>query len=365
MRAMPAIAVILSCLCLASATASEAPRQEAFIFSTLSVSLAVAPTNDPGHFNLLVDGMVRATAAGNGGSTGTLSTAPGTHTVSVTGTSGTSVANYGLQFGGNCSAGGIVQISSVQHAACTVTATRNGLHGIWTRGPGQRTFTACVSNPGCDLKGPANTIVPLIIEVWSGGGGGGGGENGMYGAGRGGGGGAGGVYDTRTYSMTIPATGVSTLYVLVAAGGQAGYVNPGVNQTTNGQPGGNSTVWTGGFYSGSELITVTGGNGGHTGVGPAYGYNDGLGGTQGTGGPNAWLGTPGFAGGVTTGCYGAAGGLGGAGGGPGRTGPYVNDGGHGGHGGYHHGGLFSCTKSMDLELSDGAFGGNGKVTISW
>ncbi len=340
----------------------------AFGATVMALNSILVPSNDPGRFNLQIDGVTRATAVGNGG-TGAVTVSPGTHTAGVTGANGTILGAYTIAYGNDCSSVGATSVPLNQHRVCTVTLTRRPpvTHGSWTRGAGTYVFTACAYGTTCDLQGNAGQNVSVKLEVWSAGGGGGAGEHGTILGGRGGGGGGGGVYTSRIVTITIPASGISSLYVLAGTAGARGYVDPGVNQTVNGQPGGNSTIWTGSLYSGSVLISANGGGGGHSGVGPAYGYNDGVGGATGQAASTDWAGTAGYNGGVTSGCNGAAGGLGGAGGGPGRTGPgYFNDGGGGGHGGYHRNGWFSCNSaSMDYALSNGSPGGDGRVVISW
>ena len=75
----------------------------------LTVTKICAPTSDAGRFNLRIDG---ATAAGGadevcGGSTDVIVTTVGTHTVSETAGTGTSLANYGTPaIGGDCASNG-------------------------------------------------------------------------------------------------------------------------------------------------------------------------------------------------------------------------------------------------------------------
>ena len=54
----------------------------------------VAPAGDTGKFNLLVDGVAKASDVGDGGTTGVQSVTTGSHTVGETAGTGTSLANY-------------------------------------------------------------------------------------------------------------------------------------------------------------------------------------------------------------------------------------------------------------------------------
>jgi uncharacterized repeat protein (TIGR01451 family) len=78
-----------------SVTASEASRH---CQASIRIDKALDPTNDPGRFDLLLDGRALATAVGDGGTTGTeaVTAAPGgtAHTVSERAAAGTSLGDY-------------------------------------------------------------------------------------------------------------------------------------------------------------------------------------------------------------------------------------------------------------------------------
>ena len=68
--------------------------QPSAIVTTLTVNKVLSPSNDPGLFNLLVDGTAKASNVGNGGTTGALTISAGTHTVSETAGTNTSLSSY-------------------------------------------------------------------------------------------------------------------------------------------------------------------------------------------------------------------------------------------------------------------------------
>ncbi|HEX9943512.1 MAG TPA: hypothetical protein VGG03_15980 [Thermoanaerobaculia bacterium] len=90
----------------------------------LTVKKVLSPANDPGRFNLRVDGTVKASAVGNGGSTGSLVVSAGTHTVSETAAAGTNLANYTTTIGGACASNGSVTVAAGQSKTCTITNVR-------------------------------------------------------------------------------------------------------------------------------------------------------------------------------------------------------------------------------------------------
>ena len=90
--------------------------------ATLTVTKACAPTNDPGRFNLRIDGTtVLANAAC--GSSKTVTVTAGRHGVSETSGSGTNLSNYTAAFGSTCP-GGSITLTANQSATCTITNTR-------------------------------------------------------------------------------------------------------------------------------------------------------------------------------------------------------------------------------------------------
>ena len=93
---------------------------------TLTVRKILFLANDPGRFNLRIDGVIQAFAAGNNGTTGAITTSVGTHSVSeVAADDGsTDLANYITTFGGDCSATGSVTLAAGDNKTCTITNRR-------------------------------------------------------------------------------------------------------------------------------------------------------------------------------------------------------------------------------------------------
>ena len=90
----------------------------------LTVRKVLSPAGDPGRFNLRIDGTVRASGVGSGGSTGAIEVSAGTHTVSETAAPGTDLANYTRTIGGDCAPGGSVTVAAGQSKTCTITNVR-------------------------------------------------------------------------------------------------------------------------------------------------------------------------------------------------------------------------------------------------
>jgi Prealbumin-like fold domain len=95
----------------------------------LKVTKLCDPTNDPGLFNLLVDGATfgLATNVPCGHVEGAHDIAPGTYTVSESAGTGTSLTNYTSTIGGECNTSGQVTLAQGVQAVCVITNTRNPL----------------------------------------------------------------------------------------------------------------------------------------------------------------------------------------------------------------------------------------------
>ena len=95
----------------------------------LTVTKLCAPANDPGLFNLLVDGAPHGGAPGTnvpcGGTTGAIQVGPGTHTVSESAGTGTDLGNYTSTIDGDCAANGSITLALGERATCTITNVRN------------------------------------------------------------------------------------------------------------------------------------------------------------------------------------------------------------------------------------------------
>jgi len=92
--------------------------------SSLIVGLRVSPPTDPGRFDIRIDGAVRASRVGNGGSTRRLELPPGSHRVSLAAAPGTVLGNYQVGFSGVCSGGGRLDLVLGEDSSCTLIARR-------------------------------------------------------------------------------------------------------------------------------------------------------------------------------------------------------------------------------------------------
>jgi hypothetical protein len=152
-------------------TVAETPNVENADFGNwfparLTLEKFIFPPTDPGTFDLLVDGQVRLSGAGNG-SRRTIRLPPGTYDVSEQPAAGTLAANYttavdcqtNFSRRGTRRSGALFEdlaLVAGARATCTFTNTRIGEPAIAIRksGPGQATagdtlrYTFVVSNPG-------------------------------------------------------------------------------------------------------------------------------------------------------------------------------------------------------------------------
>jgi hypothetical protein len=85
----------------------------------LGVTKVVVPGNDPGRFDLWVDGTVQLAGAQNNNGTVVL-VEPGTHTVSETPSAGTTGSEYSTQFKGACAPNGTVTLAAGDSKTCRV-----------------------------------------------------------------------------------------------------------------------------------------------------------------------------------------------------------------------------------------------------
>jgi hypothetical protein len=88
------------------------------------------PANDTGLFNLRIDGVVLAANVGNNGSTGAQFVTIGSHTVSETAGTGTSLGDYTTVIGGDCAANGSVSLAAGDNKTCTITNTKKGMAAV-------------------------------------------------------------------------------------------------------------------------------------------------------------------------------------------------------------------------------------------
>jgi uncharacterized repeat protein (TIGR01451 family) len=87
----------------------------------LTVIKYLVPSTDPGKFNLLIDGVVKASNVGHNGTTGAVATNAGLRTVSETAGTGTSLGNYLATIGGDCAADGTITLAVGDEKTCTIT----------------------------------------------------------------------------------------------------------------------------------------------------------------------------------------------------------------------------------------------------
>jgi hypothetical protein len=148
---------------------------------TITVRKVVNPTTDPGLFNLRIDGQTAGTGAnvGHGGGTGTIVVPTGTHSVSETAGTNTSLANYSSSFecsnnlDGSGTSTGNFQLTTGQNITCVFTNVRFG--GIIVQkqtlpdGSAQSfTFTANYNQNGFSLSdGQSNNSGTLLPGNYS------------------------------------------------------------------------------------------------------------------------------------------------------------------------------------------------------
>lgn len=97
--------------------------------SQLDIKERVAPSTDTGRFRLSINGSVELANVGDLADTGFVTVKMGTNVVSEAGASGTDLANYVVQFGGDCSASDTslgqfarpVNLGVGQQKSCTIT----------------------------------------------------------------------------------------------------------------------------------------------------------------------------------------------------------------------------------------------------
>jgi hypothetical protein len=98
---------------------------------TIKVTKKLVPATDSGKFNLLIDGVAKATNVGDGGTTGTQTVNTGVHTVGESAGTGTSLSDYDSSLtcvdkahGGAADNDGMVQVDAGDAWECVFTNTR-------------------------------------------------------------------------------------------------------------------------------------------------------------------------------------------------------------------------------------------------
>lgn len=122
---------------------------------TLTVNKVLSPSNDPGKFNLLIDSNTGATNVGDGGTTGAQTVSIGSHTVSETAGTATTLSDYTAVIGGNCASDGSITLAAGDNKTCTITNTRNTgtieLKKVWSGTPGQTTLNIGTTASGSNV----------------------------------------------------------------------------------------------------------------------------------------------------------------------------------------------------------------------
>ena len=113
-----------------SATCTITNTRPGQLTGTLVVNKVCDPTTDGGRFDLEIDTIPFADRP-CGGSTGEVTVSAGPHTVSESGGTGTSLADYTTAFSTNCS-GGSVTVPAGATVTCTITNTRNPIAATLT-----------------------------------------------------------------------------------------------------------------------------------------------------------------------------------------------------------------------------------------
>jgi hypothetical protein len=90
---------------------------------TLTVKKVLIPASDTGKFNLTIDGVVKATDVGDGGTTGAVVVSPGAHNALEAAGTGTNLGNYNSVISGDCDAAGDVTVNPGDSKTCMITNT--------------------------------------------------------------------------------------------------------------------------------------------------------------------------------------------------------------------------------------------------
>lgn len=93
-------------------------------FGTLTVVKKLVPVDDPGKFNLTIDGVVNVSNVGDGGTTGAVSVNTGSHLVGETAGTGTDLADYDRTISCTNGTGSTATVVAGQNTTCTITNTR-------------------------------------------------------------------------------------------------------------------------------------------------------------------------------------------------------------------------------------------------
>ncbi len=93
--------------------------------ATITVNKVCMPGNDPGKFNLQIDGTIIATDVPCGGSSGSIAVSTGHHVISEVAGTGTNLSNYTQGFSGDCASNPNVISTPGSNKVCTITNVSN------------------------------------------------------------------------------------------------------------------------------------------------------------------------------------------------------------------------------------------------
>jgi hypothetical protein len=134
---------------------------------TIKVTKKLVPATDSGKFNLLIDGVAKATNVGDGGTTGTQTVNTGAHTVGESAGTGTSLSNYDATLScvdkahGGSDNDGTVQVDAGDAWECVITNTRKSTPTPPTEPPTNTPPTTPPSStPPAQIKVSPARVVP-------------------------------------------------------------------------------------------------------------------------------------------------------------------------------------------------------------
>jgi hypothetical protein len=90
----------------------------------LTINKVCVPTSDTGKFNLQLDAVTKTADAACGGTTGTIISSIGGHTVGETAGTGTSLTSYSSAISGDCASDGSITLAAGDNKTCTITNSR-------------------------------------------------------------------------------------------------------------------------------------------------------------------------------------------------------------------------------------------------
>jgi hypothetical protein len=139
---------------------------------TIKVTKKLVPATDSGKFNLLIDGVAKASDVGDGGTTGTQTVAIGQHTVAESAGTGTSLSDYDASLScvdkahGGTDNDGSLQVDQDEAWECVITNTRKSTPTPPTEPPTNTPPTTPPSStPPAQIKVSPARVVPGSAKV--------------------------------------------------------------------------------------------------------------------------------------------------------------------------------------------------------